>query len=201
MKRLTQLFIMLLVFISGQAYDFKYEDFYYNVVDLSEFTVEITRNSDDPSYFNNVDIVVPEFVSYQGREFKVIGIGANAFFKTTSFYNSLEHISMPNTIEYIGDGAFYNCIKLKNIEFPASLKTIDDKAFYNCESIESITIPVNVEKIGLWSFVSCHSLTEMTIVDGEQELIINSSIVDAQTPITSFIYRKEYFIFTSFSGL
>ena len=70
---------------------------------------------------------------------------------------------VPNSVTYIGDSAFYNCIFLKEITIPNSVIRIDRYTFYDCASLTSITIPDSVKQIGDYAFSYCDSLTSITI--------------------------------------
>lgn len=109
----------------------------------------------------------------------VTEIGNNAFYnKDHDKHNYLKTVSLPDTIETIGESAFaYNlsltsiqmpkklknigasafegCSKIKTIELPEGLESIGDKAFYWCESMPSITIPASVKTIGESVFYNC----------------------------------------------
>ncbi|MCR4743196.1 MAG: leucine-rich repeat protein [Treponema sp.] len=76
--------------------------------------------------------------------------------------SSLKTITLPNSLETIGDYAFYNCTSLTNISFPDSLETIGDEAFYNCASLKTITLPNSLETIGDEAFYNCTSLTNIS---------------------------------------
>ncbi len=76
---------------------------------------------------------------------------------------SLKNINLPNGITDIGKYAFNGCIALKNINLPNSLKNISQYAFGRCSSLTSITIPDSVTSIGNGVFVGCSSLTSITI--------------------------------------
>ena len=72
---------------------------------------------------------------------------------------SLVSVSLPNTVESIGDYAFERCISLVSINLPDSLKEIGSYAFKNCASINDLIIPKTVTTIGENAFVGCLSLT------------------------------------------
>lgn len=55
-------------------------------------------------------LAVPKTV----EEYPVCGIGKKAFLGN----RSLQHIVLPETIEWIGDWAFCNCVQLRSMEFP-----------------------------------------------------------------------------------
>jgi|GEM_PF-1181405 surface antigen bspA-like len=71
-------------------------------------------------------------------------------------------ISIPNTVETIGDKCCYLNTKLTNIELPNSVKNIENKAF-GYSNIEKITIPESVQKIENNAFAGCSKLTNITI--------------------------------------
>ena len=88
----------------------------------------------------------------------VTEIPQHAFY--TSYYdnNYIEEIVLPNTIEKIGDAAFYNCANLTKIDIPDNVTIIDSYAFYNCSGITEIKIPDGVTEIGNSAFNGCTSL-------------------------------------------
>ena len=74
-------------------------------------------------------------------------IGYDAFARN----NYIETIVLPEGIEIIAEGAFFDCYALKNINIPESVTTIEQYAFRN-SGIETITIPKNVTVIGNRAF-------------------------------------------------
>lgn len=52
----------------------------------------------------------------------------------------LESVLLPNTLEKIGDYAFYNCRNLSDITFSSRLQTIGSDAFMNCHKLHQIYI-------------------------------------------------------------
>ena len=73
------------------------------------------------------------------------------------------NLEIPNSVTYIGGGAFSNCTSLKEITIPNSVTSIGRSAFYNCTSLKEITIPDSVTSIGSFAFSGCKSLTKITI--------------------------------------
>ena len=88
-------------------------------------------------------------------------LGAYAFAKWTW----LEEVILPNNLEQVPIGIFYNCTSLKKISLPNNLKTINDYAFDNCKSLNILDLPIGLEFIGWSAFDSCKSLITLVIPD------------------------------------
>ena len=56
-------------------------------------------------------------------------------------------LELPEGLEAIGDGAFYNCATLGHVKFPSTLKTIGDNAFYNAYQGSLVALP-SAEPVG-----------------------------------------------------
>ena len=95
------------------------------------------------------DVVIPEMVSTDyGMEWYrlyVVGVGRSAF-RDCPTINS---ISLPATVRYIDEFAFYNSgIKTVTFAEGSKLETIGACAFYKCPNLTSFTIPAKVTSIG-----------------------------------------------------
>ena len=84
-----------------------------------------------------------------------------------TFYGNqnIEKVVLPETIEFIGEKAFYGS-RVSYVEFPKSLKTIGDYAFYDCGSLTTLTLPKGLEILGNNSFGSCNLLTSVILQEG-----------------------------------
>ncbi len=76
---------------------------------------------------------------------------------------SLQKISLPNSVTSLGDSAFYNCRELTQVAIGSSVTTIRSNAFRNCTVLSTITIPNSVTSIGSYAFAYCKGLTEIAI--------------------------------------
>ena len=76
---------------------------------------------------------------------------------------SLQSVTIPNSVKSIGDKAFKSCESLQSVTIPNSVTSIGDEAFCLCESLQSITIPNSVTSIGDEAFSGCESLQSVTI--------------------------------------
>jgi len=76
----------------------------------------------------------------------------------------LTSISLPNTLEVIGDYTFYND-RITSIELPDSVKTIEHDAFYGCSMLQTVKLPKNLEFIGASAFSWCTALQSVDMPD------------------------------------
>ncbi len=84
---------------------------------------------------------------------------------------TLTSVSIPNTVEEIGESAFEGCTALSTLRFATGsrLKTIGEDAFKDCSSITSLTIPDGIENICANAFYGLKNLKYLTMsgeVDG-----------------------------------
>ena len=70
-----------------------------------------------------------------------------------------EAYEVPQGIQQIKSGAFYDCSTLTSIELPDSVTSIGDGAFAQCRSLTSIELPDSVTSIEDEAFEGCINLT------------------------------------------
>lgn len=74
-------------------------------------------------------------------------IGDHAF-----AYTSIERLSLPVTVDEIGNGAFMGNYALTNVILPEGIKSIGENAFYNCDKLRTVAVPKSVKSIGDHAF-------------------------------------------------
>ncbi|MHB1153826.1 MAG: leucine-rich repeat domain-containing protein [Eubacteriales bacterium] len=77
----------------------------------------------------------------------VTAIGENAF-----IYAPVVQLILPNTLEVIKNGAFYNCAALTSVKIPENVAVIEDYAFYCCTMLKEVSVPLNCADIGGLAF-------------------------------------------------
>ncbi len=91
----------------------------------------------------------------------LLGIGDFAFYGCTG----IQEVTLGNGLNTIGNGAFANCINMKNcyLQLYSQIAAIGKDAFANCQQLKDIVIPVNVQAIGDYCFQGCSSLESIEL--------------------------------------
>lgn len=76
---------------------------------------------------------------------------------------TISSITIPNTIENIGDYCFGECHNLKEITLPVNITIIPAYCFYRCMSLKNVVIPNSVIEIGQGCFDSCTTISSIAI--------------------------------------
>ena len=71
-----------------------------------------------------------------------------------------------STVKEIGYGAFSYCYFLESVTISNSVETIGERAFYWSANIASIVIPNSVTSVGIYAFSDCYGLESVTIGTG-----------------------------------
>lgn len=85
-------------------------------------------------YEGFTDLVIPANVNYEGVDYAVTAIGDDAF----RGIESITSVTLPNTLVYIGAGAFWAC-SFTSVTIPASVESIGEEALW-VESLETINV-------------------------------------------------------------
>lgn len=109
---------------------------------------------DDSDYI----LYIPD--EYEGLPVKEIGSFEGSVKRKTALT-----VRMPETIEKIGDRAFYNFASLLEVKIPENVSYIGKRAFYKCSSLLQINIPESVNYIERGAFLNCSSLLQIKIPD------------------------------------
>ena len=74
-------------------------------------------------------------------------------------------VSIPDTVDSIGQEAFYICPSLQQLKLPARLKIIGKNAFNYCRALKSVIIPTGTIHIDRHAFYDCTALKTISIPD------------------------------------
>lgn len=74
----------------------------------------------------------------------------------------MEHIHLPNSITYIGIGAFLEC-GLQEIQIPSSVTFIGRAAFSDCHFLRQVWIPDQITELEDYTFDFCNSMSHIRL--------------------------------------
>ncbi|MBQ9387404.1 MAG: leucine-rich repeat protein [Lachnospiraceae bacterium] len=122
----------------------------------------------------------------------VTEIGGRAFFES-----GIESITLPDSVTFLGDGAFQHCYNLKTVTLSNNIKSIGYDVFDHCASIKSLVLPKNLKEIGAMNFCGCSM--ELTFTgsapsfkeDGDKGFIFyNAEITKVYYPANDATWTK-----------
>jgi hypothetical protein len=127
---------------------------YYNAIncDYLDYTDEseseiypLFERKDDTFNVNIKNIII-------GNKVKKIPSGI------FSFTTSVTEINIPDSVETIGDYAFYDCLSVTSLKIGKGVTSIGYESFGYLSTLTEVTIPENVKSIELYAFSYCTSL-------------------------------------------
>ena len=77
--------------------------------------------------------------------------------------SSVKSVKLPDSVTFIGEGAFINCEKLEKISLPMGVKEIKKDAFSQCFSLKEVKLSGTVTLVGGNAFFSCKSLEKIDL--------------------------------------
>ena len=115
------------------------------------------------TYHYSGDIVIPEYVTYQGENYAVTSIGFRAF---AYMYDAITSVTLPSTLTSINGMAFYRCSGLTSITIPAAVDYIGGSSFDGCSALRTVTfLGTNAIYFENDAFQNCSQLQKVEIQD------------------------------------
>ncbi|GHU54533.1 hypothetical protein FACS189442_0900 [Spirochaetia bacterium] len=107
---------------------------------------------------------IPEgkYVAYDLSGSTFSAIGDTSY--TLAFSRAIQYltaITMPTTLQTLGDNVFHNCTALTTVNLPA-VTTIGDSAFRYCTALTTVNFPV-ATTIDDFAFIGCYALTTVNL--------------------------------------
>ena len=132
---------------------------YYNIIDYDNRYVELTYPGTASNPWEGTmisgNITLPTTVTYNNITYTVKAIGEYAFYQCDYLTGSL---TIPNSVNTIGNYAFSGCGFTGSVTIPNSVITIGNYAFYDLYKITgTLTLGNSVNSIGNYAFGSCFS--------------------------------------------
>ena len=116
-------------------------------------------------------------------------IGAYALAWTFNDKTVPAHVTIPNSVTSICNGAFWYCPGLKSVTIPESVISIGRDAFYDCGGLTEVTIPNSVTNIEAEAFPHCTHLGSVTVPACVLEVGL-SDVFSGTTSITNVVLAE-----------
>lgn len=165
LKRSALLSVAVLCGVVANA-QFDYEGITYKV---SGSTVIIQKPSAAIGTYKG-DLVIPETVPYNGKDYTVASAVATAF----KGNEEITSVQLPNSINKFIKGQFSKCTNLKKVNIPTGVTSFVGNVFEYCSSLEEITIPDNITTINSAQFNGCTGLKKI-IFEGTSEIEVDAN--------------------------
>lgn len=135
----------------------------------------------------NTDITlnIPEQVSAGGIAYTVTEISDGAFYSTDlpKYSNHITGITLPDTLQKIGENAFHNC-SVKKLVIPSGVRVVSEAAFKSCVELTELEIKDGVKALGFQSF---YNSSIRYLVLPESVRYFNLSAVQANSYLTKTV--------------
>lgn len=170
----------------------------YVLVSAKDRTCDII----DCAYNSSAEnIVIDSLVTYRNIKLKVRNINGYAFYENDSIQSaviknngfigafafqgcdSIENVTLGNSVDSVFYEAFSNCTKLKEITIPNNVPYLGSHCFYTCTSLNKAIIGTGVKSLNTSTFFYCNSLAE--VVMGENVARIYSSVFNGCSSLAS----------------
>ena len=155
------------------------------------------------NFVNHSSLYAPAY-DYWGATIVDIYTADGLYIRGDSIFKCRENatsVTIPNSVTYIGEKAFYDCSGLTAITIPCSVTEIGEEALANCPSLKTVTITAN--SLDEYYQSSINQLLYSKGINQPRKLVIaGKQVTDLVLPSTlKDINYKELFQGMSFASL
>lgn len=117
----------------------------------------------------------------------------------TKYRGSDERVTIPNTVEVVGESAFENNQKVQFVVVPKSVKRLDAYVFWGCNHLEEVVLGKGLTAVDEYSFAGCTGLKQITIPDNVQSIDAQAfagctNLTDIYIPATVTSIAEDAFL-------
>ena len=117
----------------------------------------------------------------------------------TKYRGSDERVSIPDTVEVVGESAFENNQKVQFVVVPKSVKRLDAYVFWGCNHLEEVVLGKGLTAVDEYSFAGCTGLKQITIPDNVQSIDAQAfagctNLTDIYIPATVTSIAEDAFL-------
>lgn len=81
-----------------------------------------------------------------------------------------ERVTIPDTVEVVGESAFENNQKVQFVVIPKFVKRLDAYVFWGCNNLEEVVLGKGLTAVDEYSFAGCTGLKQITIPENIQSI-------------------------------
>ena len=117
----------------------------------------------------------------------------------TKYRGSDERVTIPETVEVVGESAFENNQKVQFVVVPKSVKRLDAYVFWGCNHLEEVVLGKGLTAVDEYSFAGCTGLKQITIPDNVQSIDAQAfagctNLTDIYIPATVTSIAEDAFL-------
>ena len=86
------------------------------------------------------------------------------------YRGSDERVTIPDTVEVVGESAFENNQKVQFVVIPKSVKRLDAYVFWGCNNLEEVVLGKGLTTVDEYSFAGCTGLKQITIPENVESI-------------------------------
>ncbi len=86
------------------------------------------------------------------------------------YRGSDERVTIPDTVEVVGESAFENNQSVQLVVIPKSVKRLDAYVFWGCNHLEEVVLGKGLTAVDEYSFAGCTGLKQITIPDNVESI-------------------------------
>lgn len=86
------------------------------------------------------------------------------------YRGSDERVTIPDTVEVVGESAFENNQKVQFVVIPKSVKRLNAYVFWGCDQLEEVVLGKGLTAVDEYSFAGCTGLKQITIPENVQSI-------------------------------
>ena len=89
-------------------------------------------------------------------------------------YNGQKDFTIPSSFDTVGPEALKDCLQLERLVIPGTVKKIEDGAFCNCVNLREVILEEGIEVLGRYLFTGCEKLHQITVPDSVKGVTLDS---------------------------
>ena len=117
----------------------------------------------------------------------------------TKYRGSDERVTIPDTVEVVGESAFENNQKVQFVVVPKSVKRMDAYVFWGCDNLEEVVLGKGLTSVDEYAFSGCTGLKQITIPENIQSIDAQAfagcvNLTDIYIPATVTVIAEDAFL-------